>query len=39
MLQNLIRFLKDGKNGRVKQGELFTTSTRCPRKVLAFDQQ
>ena len=37
MLQNLIRFLKDGRNGRVKQGELFTTG--CPGKVLAFDQQ
>ena len=26
MLQNLIRFLKDGRNGWVKQGELFTLS-------------
>ena len=26
MLQNLIRFLKDGRNGWVKQGELFALS-------------
>ena len=26
MLQNLIRFLKDGRNGCVKQGELFILS-------------
>ena len=26
MLQNLIRFLKDGRNGWMKQGELFTVS-------------
>ena len=41
MLQNLIRFLKDGRKCWVKQRELFSSSVTagCPQKVLAFDQQ
>ena len=38
--QNLIRFLKDGRKGWVKQRVVYPQSINgCPKKVSAFDQQ
>ena len=42
MLQNLIRVLKDGRNGWVKQGRVVYSQSATgsyPRKVSAFDQE